>query len=301
MRGFLKVTLVLVAIALVTGSMLFYAKTRLDPPRPVAETHVHADHVRKSIESIAQAYGPDKLRAKLFACRHLIGFLDDNGLLSTEESDTLKYQMLDKYIPAFSDWCLRCFQAPTWYSDDLRQMRRDIKSIRNIRRSDKSRIAPEGSPQSERLDTIAAVLNRYDAARGMVSKGGDMKFESLNDSEKRINRAKAYRHDFYLKNNVSLVNSLDSVPYWLEKAHYTQLVKWVDNMANCTYMEEDEYDEQHNRVLARIDNYEENAYAVYGHSHNVRSLRTQMERFRDDYIAKKSSFSISIGGVDFRF
>ena len=58
---------------------------------------------------------------------------------------------------------------------------------------------------------------------------------------------------------------------------------------------------EHNRVLARIDNYEENAYAVYGHSHNVRSLRTQMERFRDDYIAKKSSFSISIGGVDFRF
>ena len=125
--------------------------------------------------------------------------------------------------------------------------------------------------------------------------------QSITDSEKRIHRAKAYRRDPYLKNNVTLVNALDSVPYWLEKAHYAQLEKWVDNMANCTYMDEEEYDQQHNRVMERIDNYEESAYGVYGRSHSVKPLRSRMENLRDDYVAKKSSFSISIGGVDFRF
>ena len=301
MRGLLKVCLVLLAIALATGTMLYYAKTRLDPPRAVVETRVHADHVRSSIELIGQAYGVDKLRERFFTCNHLIGFLDDNNLLSIEESDSLKSQMVGKYIPAYADWCLRCFQAPTWYADDLRKMNSDIKRIRGIRRADKTAIAPKGSRQGERIDSVAAILNRYESAKSLVRRGEGMTYESITDSEKRIHRAKAYRRDPYLKNNVTLVNALDSVPYWLEKAHYAQLEKWVDNMANCTYMDEEEYDQQHNRVMERIDNYEESAYGVYGRSHSVKPLRSRMENLRDDYVAKKSSFSISIGGVDFRF
>ncbi len=301
MRGTLKVCLVLLAIALATGTMLFYAKTRLDPPRAMAESRAHVDQVRNSIERIGQAYGVEKIRERFFACRHLIAFLDDNRLLTTEESDTLKAQMISRYIPVFADWCQRCFQAPTWYADDLRQMRSEIKSVRSVRRSDKSSIVPKGSRRGERLDSVAAILDRYDSARNLVRKGSGVAYESLEKSEDRISRAKAYQRDPILRNNVALVNALDSVPYWLEQAHYDQLEKWVANMANCTYMEEEEYEEQHNRVMGRLDDYEENAYATYGRSHSVRSLRSRMENYKDEYNAKRSSFSISIGGVDFRF
>ena len=289
MRTFFKIFLLAAAIGLMTVLLVSFAKTRLDPPRTVKIDNPHEDYARTLVKAIGPTVGSDALNRRFFRARHLIGFLDDNHLLSAEQSDVLKEQMMERYTPAYSDWCMRCFKAPTWYAEELKQMKRDIALMRKVTKADGTSIADSDRDMSQRLDDIIQIVARHDSAQKLVRICREMEFDNFDWMSSRIEKGKRFQKDAFLRNNVKLRQQLDSVPVWLEMAHFKKLEFWVHHMKDCMYMDEEEYDEQHQRVADRLDDYEDRAYSVYGRTHSVSALRRILKEYHEEYDSEHHS------------
>ena len=290
MRALLKITLILAAVALVAGSMFYFAKTRLDPPRFSMGEGDFAALVGRNIKTMSHQRIQDNVDAQLFKTRHLIGFLDDNRLLTTTQSDSLKAVMLSTYTPAFVDWCDHCFHAPTWYDEELKQMRRQIGYVKGVLDSRGKRMLSPGTKDRLMLDRVSGVVERYDTAC-QIARNQD--FVSLDNSRRKMEKVSRYKTDRYLRNNVRLMHDLDSMGIWLEDSHYQHLEARVEHMGQYRWMEEDEFDALYQKVEGEIDEYDEHAAVLYGRTHNVSGLRRELEEHAEDakdYYNRQSFF-----------
>lgn len=280
MKTLLKVFLLLASVALIVGGSLYFAKTRLDPPRSVAVGNPHVAHVGSCIAQIQQAHDDNGLYQCFFRTNHLIGFVSDQGLVTAAESDSLKTAMLQRYVPAYARWCNRYFKVPTWYEGDLRQMRKHAKLVRGVKDSTGKAIAAEGSATGRELDEVMRVLERYDSASYLVR---NTEFVSMQVSESRIARARRLRRDEVLSYNVRLVHQLDSVAYLTEKSHFKYLEERVEHMSQYAWMNGlDNFMALYDKVSAEIDDYEYGADEVYGRSRGVNSLRRRLETYKSE-------------------
>ena len=56
MRAFLKIVLILAAVALVAGGSFYFAETRLGPPRSIEKGNAHLDHLEKCLKAQHEYY-----------------------------------------------------------------------------------------------------------------------------------------------------------------------------------------------------------------------------------------------------
>ena len=96
MKTALKVILLFAVIAVVAGSMLYYAKTRLEPPMPIDAGNPHANKAWAYVESVGESRNKTTLNQRFFSTRQLVGFLHDNQLVETEEADRLMVALLQR-------------------------------------------------------------------------------------------------------------------------------------------------------------------------------------------------------------
>ena len=290
MRALLKILLILAAVALVAGSMFYFAKTRLDPPRFSMGQGQHVMQVGRNIKTMSHQRMQDNVDAQLFKTRHLIGFLDDNRLLTSAQSDSLKAAMLSTYTPAFVEWCDHCFRAPTWYDEELKQMRRQIGYVKGVLDSRGKRMLSSGTKDRSMLDRVTDVVARYDTAC-QITRSHD--FVSMDNSRRKMEKVKRYKTDRYLRNNVQLMHNLDSMGIWLENGHYQHLEARVGHMDQYRWMDEDEFDTLYEKVEGEIDEYDEYAAVVYGRTHSVSTLRRELREHAEeakDYYNRQSFF-----------
>lgn len=272
MKTTLKVTLLLLAIVAVAGSLLYFAKSRLDPPRAVGTEGEQAARVRRLISEVRQGLDSDTLSQRWFKAHHLIGFLNDNGLLRTGESDTLQMELMERYVPAFVRKCDLKFGWSVWDDDELAQMRKRIRLLRGIEDSRQRSIVDRQPALNGQLDHVEGVLNRYREARALIA---DRSFKSLADSRTRIREARTYQADAYLGKNNDLMHELDSVPSRLQKAHYRYLERAVAALANPGTSWE-AFQERYDGVGREVSLFADSARAVYGHYMGVSELRSDM-------------------------
>ncbi len=278
MKTSLKVILLFVAIVAVVGSLLFFAKSRLDPPQAAELDGEQAAQVRLVIGEIRQGLSTDILNQRWFEARHLIGFLDDNQLLRPGESDTLKTMLMEKYVPAFVRKCEMQFNLSVWDDGDLNKMRSRIKLLRKEADSKGHSVIGLRPSLSGQLDRIGGVLGKYDQARDLV---GRSEYSSLSKSKERIRMAQQLKADTYLRNNSSLRSELDSVPIRLVKSHYDYLQRSVEALANPGTSWE-AFQERYDAVGREVSLFADSARSVYGHYISVSDLRSEMRGYYHD-------------------
>lgn len=284
MKTSLKVFLLSLAIAAVAGSLLFFAKLRLDPPRAVSHDGEQAALVRRMIDNVHQGLDSDTLDQRWFAAHHLIGFLTDNQLLRPGESDTLKVMLMEKYVPAFVRKCELKFGWSVWEDSDLKKMRQRIQLLKGIENSDKHAIVDLRPSVNGQLDRVLGVLNRYRQACDLAERRD---FKSIADSKDRIREARRYQSDAYLSKNTHLMHELDSVPTRLQEAHYRYLERCVASLANPGTSWE-AFQERYDGVGREVSLFADSARAVYGHYMAVGDLHSDM---RSHYHAADREFN----------
>ena len=272
MKTSLKVILLLIAVVAVVGSLLFFAKLRLDPPRAISREGTQAGQVQQLIKGVRQGLDSDTLNQRWFAVHHLIGFLDDNQLLRTGESDTLKIQLMEHYVPAFARKCELKFGWSVWEEKELSQMRKRIKLLRKQENSKGQNIIALQPSLNGQLDRIEGVLNRYDRACALADGYG---YKSLADSRQRIREAREYQADTYLRKNTHLMHELDSVAVRLQRSHYRYLERSVEALANYGTNWED-FERRYDDVEREVNLFADSSRAVYGRYLGVADLKSDM-------------------------
>ena len=276
MRAFLKIVLILAAVALVAGGSFYFAETRLGPPRSIEKGNAHLDHLEKCLEGITPSQDIDSLNRLFFKIHHQLGFLADDSLLSSEDDDRVKTELVRRYGKVFADWCMQCFQGSVWEKKQLQMMKGRVEMLKGVKTSDKTAVLDGDADLLTRLDSVLTVVKRHaDATKLMNRKAA---FVSLDHSSNLIEASKVFRQHNLLKNDRELMEGLSALPEKLGKAHYDSLDAHVDHMRQYRWMRSMENVEKlYDRYSEELDDYERNAYRVYGHSYGVGELRSQLK------------------------
>lgn len=277
MRTFLKIALLLAAVFLVAGSLLYFAKTRLEPPTPLEEGNLHEKRAWAYVESIEGLTNPTTLNKRFFAARQLVGFLGENQLVSTEVADQLTVGMAERYVLAYADHCVQRLASSDWDDQDIKEVAKQVAAVRDLKTADgKAAINKASRTTGRKFDDIEDMVCIYDSAI-VLAKGG--RYTGWQNAKKRMKRADRFARNPFLSHNHYLVERLDSFKMRVEKSHYNHLVDIVDELKAYTSKNKEEFDSIYGIFDRELAHYADSAAIVYGNrTENVTPLKLSAEQ-----------------------
>lgn len=274
MKTFLKVILLLAAVFMVAGSLLFFAKTRMEPPTPSKEENLHEKKAKACVESMLQADNMKTLNKKFYTARQLLGFLGDNKLISTTVADQLMVEMVERYVPAFADNSMKRLSETTWDDKDIKDISSLMAAVKGLKTSDNQLAMEKVSRNTgSQLKNVENVVCMFDSAL-VLAKGG--KYTGWQNAKKRMARADRFARTPILRNNHHLMERLDSFKMRVEESHYDYLVNTLRQLDNYTEYSKEKFDEIYGDFNVELSYYADSAVVVYGRkTHDVSPLKAR--------------------------
>ena len=275
-----KIILLTMVILLVLGAILFFVKTRLDPPFSIMPDRQYQEKAQSYIDNINPKAPMEELNKQFFQAAFTICYLADSLLIESDASDKLKEDLCEKYVPAFAGKCFEYFRkSSVWDSTEIKNMREQIGTVKLIVNSKGERVVNNGTTLNDRLDSVFFVTKRNEEALKLLK---IKKYQNMGHSENVMDKVRAFQQHDYLKYNTSLCDSLNEVGRRLNDSHYQSLEKRVDQLRNPNTTDEAEYEKIYQQLLDDIEEYSTNARSVYGYYHDVGKLRREAEENHED-------------------
>ncbi|MBR5084258.1 MAG: hypothetical protein IKX33_06620 [Prevotella sp.] len=275
-----KIILLTTVILLVLGAILFFVKTRLDPPFSIMPERQYEEKAQSYIDDINPRASMEALNKQFFQAAHAICYMSDSLLIDSEASDKLKENLCEKYVPAFADKCFEYFRrSSVWDSTEIKNFREQIGVVKLIVNSKGNRVVNNGTLLNDRLDSVFFVTKRNEEAMKLMK---TRYFQSMEHSETVMDKVRSYQNHDYLRYNTSLCDSLSKVGKRLEDAHYNYLLDRVKQLKSPTTDDEKVFEEIYQKLLTDIDEYSMNASRVYGYHHDASYLRSKADDNYED-------------------
>jgi hypothetical protein len=277
MKAALKIILLLLVIAVVAGSMLYYAMTRLEPPMPIDAGNPHANKAWAYVESVGESRNKTTLNQRFFSTRQLVGFLADNHLVDDEEADRMRVALMEHYTPTYANYCLDHLANNSWKDADIKEFAKQMNVAKGVLTSDGKPALNQTSGAAERLEELNLVVATYDSA--VVLAKGKI-YQSWPNTKRRMARAKRFLNNKYLSGNQQLVEDLDSFRIRVMTAHYDFLERQVERFDNLNldYTDQATYDSLYHNIKHKLDIFSDSAAYVYGHRpESVGQLKTKLQ------------------------
>ncbi len=281
-----KVLILLLAILSVVASIMFYAKTQVEPPTKIEELNQYVDNLQGRIYK-------DKERSVETSAFNLIV---DRVLVLREESKIDKatiQKMLDEYLYTYtqklSDYSIAKLQNTTWTHNDLYFIENRLSKIESL--------TSEGSSASivlssnDNLKTVNNIILQYHSARSIAK---TRVFVSIDKSRAVMSDVKRYKNNSYLRNCNSLVSELEEVGSRIETAHYRYISSKVNVLSQYRSYDRSHYEQniipEANKAVLE---YDKNANGLYGCATNVEGLWKKARQYYDQamnhYVPQYSS------------
>lgn len=279
MRTFLKIILLLGAVFLVAGSMLYFVKTRLDPPTPMEDVNLHERKAWAFVESLEGLTNRTTLDNRFFAARQLVGFLGDNALIEPGVADQLKVGMVERFVQAYESHCFARFANSEWEERDIKEVAVQMNAVKGLKTSDgKAAVEKASANIGKKFDKMEKVVCMYDSAV-VLARGG--KYTGWANTKKRMERARRWAGNPYLAHNKNIVERLDSFILRLERSHYEHLKDIVGELGNYASKDKEEFDSLYDMTERELTRYADSAAVVYGfRSENVTPLRVEAQQYK---------------------
>ncbi len=272
----MKKTIILTTvILLVIGAILFFVKTRLDPPFSIMPDRQYQEKAQGYIDNIKTNASIEELNKQFFQAAHAICYMADSLLIESDVADKLKEDLCEKYVPAYTNKCFEYFRKSSeWDSIVIKNMREQIGTVKLITNSKGQRVVNNGTTLNDQLDSVFFVTKRNDEALKYIK---IKNFQSMKHSEEVMDKVRAYQNHDYLKYNTSLCDSLSQVAKRLNDSHYQWLQNRVDKLKNPDTTDEETFKNIYQQLLTDIDEYSTNARTVYGYYHDASYLRNKAD------------------------
>lgn len=261
-----KALILSTVILLVLGALLYFVKTRLDPPFSIMPERQYEEKAQSYIDEINPKSTIKELNAQFYKAAHIINYMGDSLLLESDVTDNLKEKLCEQYVPAYTNKCLEYFKGNSiWDSTEINNIRKQVGSVKQLLNSKGNRVVDNGSALNDKLDGVFNVTQRNSEALGLIKRN---RFQDMASSEKTMERVKVLQNDDYLKYNTSLCDSLGTIGGKLEKAHFKSLIERVLELRDYEYFSKEGFEKKFNKVIGDIEDYRKKSQAVYGTSHD---------------------------------
>jgi len=265
----IKAFILLVAIAIAVGGVLFFLLSIVSPPNDVKSDKVHEIDIEHAVSS----YSPDSLslsdaESELDNLYDRASLFFTDSLISEKSFDNAVKKSSNAFAKSFIDWCHFKFGQSSWDSEDHKEMGRIISKLRKMSVAHNTQKAIESQTLSS-LTEIENVISDYYTAWGITKQTA---FSSLSNATDKINAAKKYATQKYLSNCSNLVSALNEVSSKLEQSHFNYLSRLVNSLSNYRSIDKSQYMTEAQDVQNKIDEYNNNAKRVYGFQHDVSNL-----------------------------
>lgn len=272
----IKILLLVVAVIVAIGGVLFYMKTIVSPPQQLSFKNQYEIQLKKDIEGFRKVR-QDSLERTFALLADKSHRFKTESVIDEKSFDHNYAEIVGVYSPKLAQYCFGQFSKSVWDDGDLKWMEGRIAQLRDLTVENGSKkIMSDFSEADGKFTIILKTIGKYREAKALSNRTG---FSGLDEARARINKANQYKQDDYLKNNASLVKALNNLPSRLEASHYATLRSKVNQLANYYNYSADSYDTMSDRVVAALKEYKQNARSVYGEARSLDGLESDASRY----------------------
>ena len=266
------------AIVIAVGCVFLYMRTLMAPPLEMSAENQYKEYLKDKTDNFRDTTlaNPED---EFLRFSDMTDFLVKENLVSSEEGVKQYGDFIIAYVPKFNEWCLTRFNQSVWNPNEMSWIASRVAYLNGIKNNDNEELIKKKSPQDyEKLEEINGVIDKYKEATSLSG----TKFSNISNARTAIQRSKTLMGDRYLQNNVSLMNSLKSLPSRLESAHYNHISGLVSSMSRYQSYDRSKFNSLSDNVLKSIQEYQSNARSVYGTARDVSSLKNKASQLQND-------------------
>lgn len=274
MKTFNKIALLIVSIVLAVGSVLFFAKTRVEPPKALKPVDQYAMDLQKEVDKLSTFRNDIRRADSLFLLtKKKIAIYANENKIDGQKRDTYDKQMLVSFVPILVQYAHDKFQQSVWYKSNLDYIEERIAFIKSL----PTAFANMPNQHKADINELGNVLNRYrDARRVSMHRS----FHGIAAARRSISLAREYANDRWLRHCADLVHGLNQVRPSIGKSHYYYVQSQVNKLANYRSYSWSYYDGTLvDQVASQITDYENYASELYGQKYNVVELWLDAKRY----------------------
>lgn len=247
-----KIIILVTAIIVAVGAVLFFIKTVVDPPVSIEQRNLHAEAIDKAVSKFNSSNKSKALDDSLYvAVINKITLFHAEGFISDAQKDVATNNLVHAYLPLFKSDCYNKFNAQKWNEQDHTKMTSRIKELRGLRVNYGNSRAVSGSYETD-LKNIEAIIQNYKDAKKAAQKSSYTTIKAAKDD---INNANRFMSMPYISNCADLVKKLGNVKINISNSHYQYLTNQVYNLSNYRLHTKDSYAKLVSEVLSKLDSY----------------------------------------------
>ena len=270
MNKSIKIILLVVAILFAVGGVMAYYKTIVSPPGKLDFSNQYVNAAKQDIAKLNFANTELAFDTTLVGITHELDFMLSNTFLSEQERNELMQLFATRYVPIYVSFCNSKFDKSVWDESELKRINARILELQSLQTTD-NKIIIQGEANDSLKAVYNVIVNYYDAKKAAAVGG----YNGLEAAKNKIAVARRYAAMSPINNCTELVYRLNSVPSRLEQFHFSYLSKQVERLRNYYNYSPSEYDNLAINIANKIDEYKNNARAVYGKVSNVSDLENR--------------------------
>lgn len=266
-RNIIKSILVVGAIILAIGAILYYKNTVIDPPKQFVFGNTHNKALCKEIKLLTS----DSLEIQYADVLYMINRDEVEKLVGRDTLDLRIEDALIKYIPLFISRCNSSFAASVWNTPEWSHhfMKNRIYQLKHFENSKGNLVVEPNSNYIKQLDDVLKVIDNYDNAWQLAY---STDYKNLEITKNRVRQAGVYLNDDRLKNCVALVQKLKELPSAIQASHLAYLKR--NSKLYCGGIKE------YNTYLSALKNILNNKIpeyvSYYGNSDETNAIRRDL-------------------------
>lgn len=207
----LKISLIVLAVLAAVAGVLFFMKSRVQPPRKIELVNQYDNNLQQLIAQLSSVEEA-QLEQEYQLLRERIQLMKEEEMITADDYSNRWMEFLNQYVPRFSAWCENRFLKHVWPKEDLQFMRDRIAELQpdNLIINDDNQ---------QKINVVKSVLSDYDK----VWKLRDVRITCCDDSRKNLDEAKQYKQHRYLSYCDTVMDFLNQLPDIYKAKHHTHI------------------------------------------------------------------------------
>ena len=236
------ILLMLFTVGAVTG-VLATAKKIADPPTKFPVVDQYSKAIQADVLELDSA-------SNFTQSRNLYAVLDDKvkrfrteDVIGNAAADECRKKIDTSYGEHLKTYCHRILNSPNWTGSQLIALNESANALCADKLTDGTQVVSR-----KKFKELNDVMSLYNAALRAAS---NTSFVSIPDAKSKINTAKNYKKNKYIKNNSSLAAALNAVPAKIAASHYNHVNAVVSKLGRYRSVSQSHYD---NVLTTQADN-----------------------------------------------
>jgi len=271
-----KLLILVLALFIVSASIIVFLKTMSIPPTHMEEIDEFSEAIKRDIDTISDTSSQEELDSLYMWIHQELNKWSGNRYLDDTQHDDLMRTFYQKYVPTFVTVMKKKLSHEVWGDKEKAYITNQIASAESVRlkRLNKKVIEDDASLM-DKFSELTKICSDYDKAKKLISSST---YIDINDARNRINLVKDYSKDTYV-NHSDISSKLMSFPNDIGNSHYDQIYSYYSRIENWNHYTLSQTKDNYSKFEKLVDDY--TGTDIYGNTHpkSLNNIMNQAKQY----------------------